>query len=72
MNPEARGLVQDGSPPGWLKVNYPEGCDFVRDGWSPYEGRTACPGPELLSCEVLANPADVADVLVLNVHKIPS
>jgi hypothetical protein len=31
--------------------------------------RTACPGLELLSCELLANPAAVADVLVLNVHR---
>jgi hypothetical protein len=27
---------------------------------------------ELLSCELLANPAAVADVLELNVHKTPS
>ncbi len=32
---------------------------------------TACPGLELLSCELLANPAAVAYVLVLNVHKTP-
>jgi hypothetical protein len=30
---------------------------------------TACPGLELHSCELLANPAAVADVLVLNVRK---
>ncbi len=31
--------------------------------------RTASPDLELLSCELLANPAaDIADVLVLNVH----
>ena len=30
--------------------------------------RTACPGLELLSCELLANPAAVADALVLNVY----
>ncbi len=29
-------------------------------------------GLELLSCEILANPAADADVLVLNVHKTPS
>jgi hypothetical protein len=29
-------------------------------------------GLELLICEILANPAAVADVLVLNVHKTPS
>jgi hypothetical protein len=29
---------------------------------------TACPGLELLRCELLANPAAIADVLVLNVH----
>jgi len=34
--------------------------------------RTAYPGLELLSCELLANLAAVADVLVLNVHKTPS
>ncbi len=32
---------------------------------------TVCPGLELLSCELLANPAAVVDVLVLNVHKTP-
>jgi hypothetical protein len=32
----------------------------------------ACPGLELVSCELLANPAAVADVLVMNVHKTPS
>jgi hypothetical protein len=31
--------------------------------------RTACPGLGLLSCKLLANPAAVADVLVLNAHK---
>jgi hypothetical protein len=75
MNPEARGLAPDGSPPGYLEVSYPAGCDFVRDGWSmppSLKNRTACPGPELLSCELHANPAAVAGVLVLNVHKIPS
>jgi hypothetical protein len=30
------------------------------------EDRTACLGMELLNCELLANRADVADVLVLN------
>ena len=34
--------------------------------------RTACPGLELLSCELLANPAAVVYVLVVNVHKSPS
>jgi hypothetical protein len=34
--------------------------------------RTACPGQELLSYELLANPDVVADVLVLNVHKTPT
>jgi hypothetical protein len=29
-------------------------------------------GLELVSCELLANPAGVADILVLNVHKTPS
>jgi hypothetical protein len=31
-----------------------------------------CPDMELLRCELLANPAAVADVLVLNVHKTQS
>jgi hypothetical protein len=31
-----------------------------------------CPCLELLSCELLENPAAVADVLILNVHKTPS
>jgi hypothetical protein len=34
--------------------------------------RTACPILELLSFELLENPAAVADVLVLNVHKTQS
>jgi hypothetical protein len=34
--------------------------------------RTVRPGQELLSCELLANPAAVADVLVLNVHRTPT
>ncbi len=34
--------------------------------------RPALLGLELLSCELLANPAAVADVLVLNVNKTPS
>jgi hypothetical protein len=33
--------------------------------------RTAWPDLELLSSELLANPAAVADVLVLNVHTTP-
>jgi hypothetical protein len=34
---------------------------------------TACHGQEeLLSSKLLANPAAVADVLVLNLHKTPS
>jgi hypothetical protein len=32
----------------------------------------ACLSVELFRCELLANPADVADVLALNVHKTPS
>jgi hypothetical protein len=35
-------------------------------------GRTAFPGLELLSCKLPANPAAIADVQVLNVHKTPS
>ncbi len=31
--------------------------------------RTACPGLELLSCELLANPVAGTDDLALNVHK---
>ncbi len=34
--------------------------------------RAACNSLELLSCELLANPVAVADVLVLNVNKTPS
>jgi hypothetical protein len=77
MNPEARWLAQHGGSPGWLEKSDPAGCDFVRVGWSmppslKLKDRTACPGPELLSCELLANPDAIADVLALNVHKIPS
>ncbi len=69
--PKARGLVQHGGP---LKESDPARCDFVRDGRSlppALTDCTACPGLELLSCELLANLADVADVLILNVHKTP-
>jgi hypothetical protein len=31
---------------------------------------TACPGKELLSCELLAMPAAAADCMLQNVHKI--
>ncbi len=36
------------------------------------DGRTTCLNLELLIFELLANPAVVADVIVLNVHKKPS
>ncbi len=75
MRPKARGLAQHGGPPSWLQENDPAGCDFVRDGRSMQPlltDRAACPGLELLSCQLLANPAVVAVVLVLNVHIKPS
>ena len=43
----------------------------VMDGPCRLTDRTACPGLELLNCELLANPVAVADVLILNVHKTP-
>ncbi len=32
MRPKARGLAQDGGPPGWLEESGPDMCNFVRDG----------------------------------------
>ncbi len=58
MSPKARGLAQQGGPPGWLKESDTEGCDFIRDGRS----MAAClDGPHHLSL----SGAD----LFLNVHK---
>ncbi len=34
MIPKARGITQQGGPPGWLKESDPAECDFVRDGRS--------------------------------------
>jgi hypothetical protein len=72
VKPKIRGPVQHGGPPGpgWLEESDPTGCD--RSMPPALTDRTAWPGLELLSCELLANPADVADDLVLNVNKTPS
>jgi hypothetical protein len=69
IRPKARGLAQHGGPPGWLEESNLAGCD--RSMPPVLTDRTAWPDLELLSCEFLANPAAVADVLVLNVHKTP-
>ncbi len=66
MRPKARGLVQHGGPPGWLEESDPARCDgrFMPPALTDH---TSCPGLGLLSCERLAIPAAVSDVLVLNV-----
>ncbi len=40
--------------------------------WKPIKTKNLASGLELLSCKLLANPAVVSDVLVLNVHETPS
>ncbi len=75
MRPNARKLAQHGGPPSYLEESEPAEWDcVVMDGPKPpsLTDRTACTGLELLSCELLANPAAVADVLVLNLQKTPS
>ncbi len=72
---QGRHGLQYSSKPLAFLWEWPSGRDLCCDGWSmppSLPGRTNCPGLELLSCELLANPAVVADVLVLNVHKKPS
>jgi hypothetical protein len=74
--PKAREMAHHGEPPvaGWRRVTQPG--EIIMDGSSHFslKDRTACPGLELLSCELLANQAADADVLVLNVQytKSPS
>ncbi len=71
MRPKAREMTQHGGPSGWLEESDPSGWDLRCDGRSMSPSLTdhiACPGLELLSCELLANPAAFADVLVLNIH----
>jgi len=68
MRPKAREMTQHVGPPGCLEESDPAGLDLCCDGWSmqPFlTDRTAYPGLELLSFELLANPAAVADFLVL-------
>ncbi len=75
MRPKAREMTQHGGPPGWLDKSDPARWVLRWDRRSmppSLMDRTACPGLELLSCELLTNPAAVVDVLVLNVHKTPS
>ncbi len=68
MRPKAREMTQHGSPPGWLED--PAVLDLYCDIRSmPPSLTDRC--LELFSCELLANPTAVADVLVLNVHKTP-
>ncbi len=71
MRPKTREMTQHRGSPGWLERD-PAGWGLFCDGRSmplSLTDRTACPGLELLSCELLANPAAVADVLVLIAHK---
>ncbi len=64
-------MAQHGGPPGWGRVNQP-GEILCCDGPVRVTFHDACPGLELLSRELLANPAAVAVFLVLNVYKTPS
>ena len=69
MRPEAREMTQHGGPPGWLEESGLARRDLCYDGRCmppSLTDSTACPGLELL-----ANPAAVLNVLVLNVHKTP-
>ncbi len=73
MRPKTREMTQHGGPPGWLDEGDQAWWDLCCDGWSmppSLTDRTTCPGLKLLSCELLANPADVDNAL--NVHKTPS
>ncbi len=75
MRPKAREMTQHGGPSGWLEESEPAGGDLCCNGRSmppSLTDRTVCSGHEQLSCELLANPAAVANVLVQNVHKKPS
>ncbi len=58
---------------GWRTVTRPGEICVVMDGPSSMPPSltecTTCPDLVLLSCELLANTAAVADVLVLNVYK---
>ena len=68
-------MTQHEGPPGRLEESDPAGLDLFCEGRSMQTSltyRTVCPCLELLNCNLLANPAAVADVLVLNVHKTPS
>ncbi len=57
----------------WRRANQPGEICFVMDGpWPSLTEFTVCTCLELSSCELLANPAAVADVLVLNAYKTPS
>ncbi len=66
MRPKAREMTQHGGPPEEWPSRVDGPCR------TSLTDRTACPGLDLLSCEFLANPTAIADVLVLNVHKTPS
>ncbi len=70
--PKAREMAHHGEPPvaGWRRVTQPGKIRVTLDGSChlSLKDRTACPGLELLSCELLANQAADADVLVLNVQ----
>ncbi len=66
MRPKDREMTQHGGPPGWLKESDIAGWDLCCTGRTD---RTACHGLELLSCELLAVPGCIADILVRNVHK---
>ncbi len=77
VRPMAREMTQhEGRLTGWRRVTQPAEiwiCDGRFMSPSLTVGQyTACPGLELLSCELLPNPAALSDVvLVLNVHKTP-
>jgi hypothetical protein len=65
-------MNQHGGPPDWLEKSDTAGCCGGQSMPHSLTDRTACPCLEPLGCELLAYPAAVADVLVLNAHKTPS
>ena len=66
MRPKAREMTQHGGLPVRLGESDPAGCDLCCDGRSMPPSLTDC--LELLSCELLANPAVVADVQILKMY----
>jgi hypothetical protein len=60
MSPRARGLDQQGGPPGWLEESDPAGVIFLPPAVPPaFSVPYRLPSQELPSCELLEFPAAV-------------